>query len=137
MMSTCVDKSVVENEGKPVVVKPREDRSALVLVSSAPTSQPDRAVRTNNNSVLMVRSVRDLGAYIDADTALKSHVIATFKACFAALRQISSEGRTLHQHSLLSFIRVHVVSKIDYCNSLLAGISDRDVCYTLHGIMYM
>ena len=43
------------------------------------------AVHINNTSELPVRSVHDLGVYIDADTAMKIHVITTIKACFTAL----------------------------------------------------
>ena len=75
--------------------------------------------------MLPVRSVRDLGVYINANTAMKNNVIATVKACFAPLRQIRSVRRSLPQHALLILIRALVVSKVDYCNSVLAGISSR------------
>ena len=37
-----------------------------------------------------VRTVRDLGVYIDGDVTVSAHVTAVVKACFAALRQIRS-----------------------------------------------
>ena len=47
---------------------------------------PTGAVRINNTFVLPVHSVRDLGVYIDADTAMKNHATATIKDCFTALK---------------------------------------------------
>ena len=42
---------------------------------------------------------------------------------FAALRQIRNVRRCLPQHTLLTLIRALVVSKVDYCCSVLAGVS--------------
>jgi len=73
--------------------------------------------------VLPVRAVRDLGIYIDADVSMSAHVTATVRACFAALRQIRSMRRSLSRDALLTVLRALVVGRVDYCNSVLAGIS--------------
>ena len=44
-------------------------------------------------------------------------------SCFAAFRQIHSVRRSLPRHALFTLIRALVVSKVDYCNSVLAGVS--------------
>ena len=54
---------------------------------------------------------------------MKNHVSAVVRSCFAALRQIRSVRRSLPRHALLTLIRALVVSKVDYCNSVLAGVS--------------
>jgi len=43
--------------------------------------------------------------------------------CFAALCQIWSVRRSLMPQDLLTFFPVLVISKVDYCNSVLAGVS--------------
>ena len=86
---------------------------------------PVDPVRINNTLVFPVTSVRDLGVYIDADTAMTSHAVATVRSCFASLRQIRSVRRSLPRHALLTLIRALVISRVDYCNSVLAGISGR------------
>ena len=70
-----------------------------------------------------VSAVRDLGVFIDADVTMSTHITATVRACFAALRQIRSVRRSLSPDALLTLLRALVVSKVDYCNSVLAGIS--------------
>ena len=72
--------------------------------------------------VLPVSSVRNLGIRIDSDVGLRTHVTATIRSCFAALRQIQSVRRCLPQHALLTLIRALVVSKVDYCCFMLAGV---------------
>ena len=50
-------------------------------------------VRIGSTYVLRVTSVRDLGLYIDCDASLQTHITATVRSCFAALRQIRSVRR--------------------------------------------
>jgi len=61
--------------------------------------------------------------YVDADVTMRAHVTVTVRACFAALRQIRSVRRSLSRDALLILLRALVVSKVDYCCSVLAGIS--------------
>jgi len=84
---------------------------------------PTSPVRIGSTYVLPVSSVRDLGIYIDSDVSLRTHVTATVRSCFAALRQIRSVRRCLPQHALLTLIHALVVSMVDYCCSVLAGVS--------------
>ena len=54
---------------------------------------------------------------------MRTQVINTVRACFAALRQIHSVRRSLPQHALLTLIRTLVITKLDQCNSVLVGTS--------------
>ena len=83
---------------------------------------PSGPVRIGTTYVQPVSSIRDLGVYIDADMSMRTHVTAVIRACFAALRQIRSVRRSLPRHALLTLVRALIVSKVDYCNSVLAGI---------------
>jgi len=69
-----------------------------------------------------VTAVRDLGVHLDADLTMTAHVTATVRACFAGLRQIRSVKNSLTCDALLTLIRALVVSKLDYCSSVLAGL---------------
>ena len=82
-------------------------------------------VRIGGASILPAHSVRDLGVHLDADVSMKAHISATVRSCFAALRQIRSVRRSLPRYALQTLIRALVVSKVDYCNAVLAGISKR------------
>jgi len=53
---------------------------------------------------------------------MRTHVTAIVRACFAALRHIRSVRRSLSQHALLTLVCALIVSKVDYCNSVNAGI---------------
>jgi len=85
-------------------------------------------VRVGSTSVFPVTTVRDLGVYLDADVSMAAHVTATVKACFVALRQIRSIRRSLSREALLTLIRALKISKLDYCCSVLAGVSGTLQC---------
>ena len=78
-------------------------------------------VRIGNTDVLPVKSVRDLGVYIDADVTMRAHITTVVRSCFAALRQIGSVQRSLPRHALLTLVCALIVSKVDYCNSVLVA----------------
>ena len=63
------------------------------------------------------------GVYIDEDVTMSAHVTAVVKACFAALRQIRSVRRSLTCTTLLTVVHALVVTKVEYCSSVLSGIS--------------
>ena len=48
----------------------------------------------------------------------------TVSTCFAALRRIRSVRGSLSRKSLLDLVRALVISRVDYCNSALSGVSD-------------
>jgi len=94
-----------------------------VRIYTSPTTDSNGPVRVGSTSVFPVTTVRDLGVYLDADVSMAVHVTATVKACFAAPRQIRSVRHSLSREALLTLIRALIVSKLDYCCSVLAGVS--------------
>jgi len=71
--------------------------------------------------------LRFCGAHLhvanNSTSVFVTFVTATVKACFAALQQIRSIWRSLSLNALLTLIRALIVSKLDYCCSVLAGVS--------------
>ena len=54
---------------------------------------------------------------------MSDHLNKTVGTCFAALRRIRSVRGSLSRQSLLDLIRALVISRVDYCNSALSGVS--------------
>jgi len=79
-----------------------------------------------DTSVLPVRTVRDLGVYIDADVTMSAHVTAIVRTCFAALRQIHTVRRSptrTWRTTLLTLLHTLVIKKVKSYSSVLLGIS--------------
>ena len=52
---------------------------------------------------------------------MRTHVTSIVLARFSALRQIRSVRHSLPQHALLTWVHALVITKLDHCNSVLAG----------------
>jgi len=133
-VSACSDEVSSWTRSKRLQVNPSKTEVLWCSFSRRQHQIPTSPVRIGSTYVLPVTSVRDLGLYIDCDVSLQTHVTTTVRSCFAALRQIRNVRQCLPQHALLSLIRALVVSKVDYCCSVLAGVS-RQLLYRLQSIL--
>ena len=122
-MSLCVDEVSLWMTSNRLLLNPA--KTEVLWCSSARRQHqiPVGPVRIGNTSVLPVSAVRDLGIYIDADLAMSTHVTTTVRACFAALRRIRSVRRSLTRDALLTLLRALVITSVDYCCSVLTGVS--------------
>jgi hypothetical protein len=84
---------------------------------------PTSGLRVGNDVILPVRSVRDLGIYLDSDLSMRAHVTKTVSRCFVALRQLRSVRRSIPSDVFRSLVASLVLTRLDYGNATLAGIS--------------
>ncbi len=69
--------------------------------------------------------VHDLGVTIDNQLTMESHAHALLKSCFYQLRQLRTIRSSLTVDSTSTLVHAFISSRIDYCNSLLFGTTDR------------
>ena len=96
-----------------------------MFILTTATSDPDETcIRVGSASVQPqpVAAVGNLGVYLDADASMRAHVTSTVRACFAILRQINSVRHSLTRPGLITLLRALVISKLDYCSSVLARV---------------
>jgi len=74
------------------------------------------------SNVLILAWTYDIRVYINTNVIMRTHVTAVVRACFAALHLILSMQRSLSCHALLTLVCALIVNKVDYGNSVLAGI---------------
>ena len=78
-------------------------------------------------SVVPVTSVRLLGVQLDSELTLTSHVSRTVSSCFYQLRRLKAARRSLPLASAKTLVSSFVTSRLDYCNGVLAGITQRQI----------
>jgi len=122
-LSVCIDEVFSWMISKWLQLNPSKTEVLRCSTARRQHQIPTGPVCIGDTSVLPVRTVRDLGVYIDADVTLSAHVTVVIKACFAALRQIRSVLHSMTRTTLLTLMHALVVTKVDYCSSVLAGIS--------------
>ena len=69
-------------------------------------------------------SARDLGVVIDSQLTLSAHVAAVCRSGYFQLRQLRPAIRSLSQDAGRALVQAFISCRLDYCNSVLFGISD-------------
>ena len=66
-------------------------------------------------------SARNLGFYIRDDMSVELHIENVCRSAYSELRRISIIRHLLSADSTKTLVSVYVLSRLDYCNSLLSG----------------
>ena len=81
----------------------------------------NEVVTFGNSTILPATTARNLGVIVDQKCSFQSHVNKTVSSCFHQLRRLKSSVKALPFETAKTLINCFVISRIDYCNSLLAG----------------
>ena len=76
----------------------------------------------NSTTIDPVRVVRDLGVFFDSELTMHDHISRVSRDCFYQLRRLRLVRRHLSRDVMKCLICSFVLSKLDYCNALLAGL---------------
>jgi hypothetical protein len=76
------------------------------------------------HSVPVQSSVLDLGVTLDDQLTMKDHVNRVCRSSFYQLRQLRTIRKSLPFDACTTLVHAFVTSRLDYCNSLLFGITD-------------
>ena len=68
-------------------------------------------------------TVKSLGVYLDSTLSMQPHISYLTKTCFYHLRRVAAIQRYLTQEACKKLVISLLLSRLDYCNSLLAGLS--------------
>ena len=71
---------------------------------------------------------RDLGVFLDNTLSMSNHISTVTKSYFSHLRRIRQIKRCLNEKCLRTLVQALVISRLDYCNSILINLPDT----TLH-----
>ncbi len=77
--------------------------------------------------LLFSTSVRNLGVIFDDQLTFKEHIAKTARSCRFALHNIRKIRPFLTEHAAQLLVQALVVSRLDYCNALLAGLPSNTI----------
>ena len=92
------------------------------------------SITIGNAQIPFKKSVKNLGFTLDCHLTMNAHVSNIAWTCNFELRRLASIRRFLTSTATATLVSAFVLSKIDYCNSLLVG-STHDVTSHLQRIM--
>ena len=118
------------------MLKLNDSKTELMLVTSKrskhlhslPTS-----ITIGNAQIPFKQSVKNLGFTLDCHLTMNAHVSNIARTCYFELRRLASIRRYLTCTATAILVSAFVLSRIDYCNSLLFG-STNDVTSYLQRI---
>ena len=133
-MQSCI--SDVKAWATASILKLNDSKTELMLVTSnrykhlhnLPTS-----ITIGNAHIPFKQSVKNLGFTLDCHLTMNAHVSNIARTCYFELRRLAYIRRFLTSTATATLVSAFVLSRIDYCNSLLF-VSTHDVTSNLQRI---
>ncbi len=102
-------------------------KTELLVFPATPTLQHDFTIQLGSSSITSSASVRNLGVIFDDQLTFKEHIAKTARSCRFALHNIRKIRPFLTEHAAQLLVQVLVISRLDYCNALLAGLPSNTI----------
>ena len=106
-------------------LKLNEDKTEAILFFSTPSlSSCDclpSSIMVSTHEILFSDKVRNLGFILASNLTMKQHIIKICQTAYYELKCISSIHRYLREDAAKQLVTSCVLSRLDYCNSLLMG----------------
>ena len=116
--------------------KLNDNKTELMLVTSKRTKHLHNlptSITIGNAQVPLKQSVKNLGFTLDCHLTMNAYVTKIARTCYFELHRLASICRFLTSTATATLVSAFVLSRIDYCNSLLFG-STHDVTSHLQQI---
>jgi hypothetical protein len=110
-------------------LKLNEDKTE-VLLCGPPNRRKDvpvKSLQVAGVPIEFCEVVRTLGIHLDADLCFEKQISSVVKTCYYHIRSLSKIRPCLTQKAANSIAVALVLSKLDYCNSLLSGVPQKQV----------
>ena len=118
------------------MLKHNDNKTELMLVTSKRTKHfhdLPTSIAMGNAKIPFEQSMKNLGLTLDYHLTMNAHVTNIARICYFELRRLASIRRFLTSTATATLVSAFVLSRIDYCNSLLFG-STHDVTSYLQRI---
>jgi hypothetical protein len=80
------------------------------------------SITLGETSIPFATSVKNLGVTLDSTLSMQNFISKTCQSCFFHLRRIGLIRKFLSTDAAAKLVTSFVLSRLDYCNSLLAGL---------------
>ncbi len=97
------------------------------FLSSLPLQLYDLTIPLGSSTITPSASVINLGVIFDDQLTFKEHIAKTARSCRFALHNIRKIRPFLTEHAAQLLVQALVISRLDYCNALLAGLPSNTI----------
>ncbi len=102
-------------------------KTELLVFPATPTLHHDFKIQLGSSTITPSASVRNLGVIFDDQLTFKEHIVKTARSCMFALHNIRKIRPFLTEHAAQLLVQALVISRLDYCNALLAGLPSNTI----------
>ncbi len=102
-------------------------KTELLVFPATPTLQHDFTIQLGSSTITPSASVINLGVIFDDQLTFKEHIAKTARSCRFALHNIRKIRPFLTEHAAQLLVQALVISRLDYCNALLAGLPSNTI----------
>ncbi|KAI2645655.1 hypothetical protein H4Q32_028702 [Labeo rohita] len=97
-------------------------KTELLVFPATPTLQQDFTIHLGLSTITPSSSARNLGVIFDDQLTFKDHIAKTARFCRFALHNIRKIRPFLTEQATQLLVQALVISRLDYCNALLADL---------------
>ncbi len=97
-------------------------KTELLVVSANPAFHHNFTFQLGSSTITPSKTARNLGVVIDDKLNFSDHTAKTARSCRFALYNIKKIRPFLSEHATQLFVQALVLSRLDYCTALLAGL---------------
>ncbi len=102
-------------------------KTELLVVSANPSLNHNLTFQLGSSTITSSKTARNLGAVIDDKLNFSDHIAKTAQFCRFALYNIRKIRPFLSEHATQLLVQALVLSRLDYCNALLAGLPTNSI----------
>ena len=101
-----------------------DDKTELLVFhqKTSDCNEVPQAVVVGDSSITSAKTARNLGVIFATTLSLNKHVTNMSRAAYYHLRAIGRIRRYLDQQSTKQLVHALVISRLEFCNSLLYGL---------------
>ena len=106
-------------------LKLNDDKTECMLFGTSSSMEEYKQfqnIKIGEANIEMVSVIKNLGVSIDNNLTMKNQILNTVKVCNHHLRNIAFIRKYLNEDSAKILVMNHVISRLDYCNSLYNGL---------------
>ncbi len=94
----------------------------LLVVSANPSFHHNFTFQLGSSTIALSNTARNIGVEIDNKLNFSDHITKTARSCRFAIYNIKKIRPFLSEHATHLLVQALVLSSLDYCNALLAGL---------------
>ncbi|XP_053530016.1 uncharacterized protein LOC108277140 isoform X2 [Ictalurus punctatus] len=102
-------------------------KSELLVIPACPSINHNLTVQLNFLTLMPTRTARNLGVILDDSLTFTEHISTTARSCRFILYNIKKIQPYLTEQATQILVQALVISKLDYCNSLLSGLPSSSI----------